>query len=237
MRLLCSGRELWTARKRRDRAAGEPDRRHQDHAQPARDCRADSRQRVEHPERLHGAGRRREFVLEFFRPRRQRLPYDHIHQHDDREQGEKAGGEIEVASFLGRLPQETAEPRQAVGGGTGGDDFARDKEVPAGDPRQDRVVHQLRYAGGQQQALEPQPSASAESLERLTRVVGNCFDGFVNAERHVPRLAGEDEKDRRHLDAEAAAMGQRDEEKNRGGKKPTTGTDCAMSMAGIRMRS
>ncbi len=131
----------------------------------------------------------------------------------------EAGDQLTGAALVGCFHQIAAEAGQLVMGGTDRDDLAGDEVVPSRYPRQDRVVDQLGHAGGQQEALKAQPSGGAEGLEGLERIVGQRLDRFEYADRHVPRLAGEDQEYRGHLDPEAAVR-ERDEEINRGGEEP-----------------
>ena len=174
---------------------------------------------MQHSQRTFSLSARGELVAELFSPHRQRLPYYEVHQNDDQEQREQPQRHLAVAAAIGGLHQEAAQARQPIGRGTGGYDFAGDEEVPSRDPGQDRVIDQLGHACGEREFAKAQPSAGTEGLQHFARIVGNRPHGFEHAQREVPRLAGENQEHRRHLDSETAAVRERDEEVDRGGKK------------------
>ena len=137
-----------------------------------------------------------------------------------RDEGQQPrAGEAEP-SERDRLADVAAEARQQPRALADGDDLARDQKVPASRPGQHAVVHEPRCARREQETAPQDDAGYPAHASRRAEVVGNRRERLVDAERHVPRLACEDEEHSRRLDSNRGAMEEANEEEDGRGEEP-----------------
>ena len=135
--------------------------------------------------------------------------------------GTATGRRARITSSMARMAQTTArdvalvERRRHVGADAGqlpgvvadGDRLGGDDEEPAAGHRHHRVPDQPRHGERHFQPPEPLPAVRWKLRAASSRSAGTVRQRLVEAERHVPGLAGEDREDRRQFQPHDACRG------------------------------
>lgn len=161
-----------------------------------------------------------ELVPEAPRPLGERPPDEDVHGHYHCHQGANGGHGAAQQTLLGGGAAEAAQARQQQ---AATDDLGRAQEVPAVGPGHHAVVDQLGDGGRQVQPHVLEPVADTVRLQGFAQELGDGGDRLVDAEGHVPGLAGEDQEDRGQLDARRPAVEEGDEEVHRGREEAQNG--------------
>ena len=113
------------------------------------------------------------------------------------------------------------------------DGLGRDHEEPAAGHRHHHVPDQRGHREGHFDAPEARPGVQPEQPAGLGQLVGHGAQRLVEAEGHVPGLAGEDREHRRQLGAEHRPGASDRKNTTVTEMKPRIGTDWRMSSSGI----
>ena len=110
-----------------------------------------------------------------------------------------AGGCLQIGSQAGKTKVARAQHEHLAG----------HEEKPSPGHRHHGIPDQADRGKGQFHLDETLPPAESIGGGRLAHFLGNALERCVEAESHVPDLAGEDQKDRPDLDSELSAGKQR----------------------------
>ena len=147
--------------------------------------------------------------LEFFGPCNHWSPHELVEQHNDGDHGSDAPQDrLSVASARSSLQIRT-QSRQTKVAVAEDEHLARHQEKPAARDRHHRVPHQSDRRVWQLELGEALIPVEAIDLGGFAHVARNALQRRVEAEGHVPDLAGEDEQDCSHLDADLMMRKQR----------------------------
>src|SRR5207249_6060030 len=145
-------------------------------------------------------------------PRSQGPPHEDVEgQHDCRKHPDSDRDRRDVA-VPARDGDESSEARPLELRPARGEDLAGDEKEPTVRPREDGVVDELRDRRRECEVPESEPAPQAEARGGRLEVRRDRGQGFVHAERHVPRHAREDQEHDRELDSDRMAVEGRDEE-------------------------
>ena len=120
-----------------------------------------------------------------------------------------AGGGLQIGAEAGEAEVVLAQHEHLAG----------HEEEPAAGDGDHRVPDQADGGVGKLKLDEALPAGEFVDLRRFAQLAGNALDGGVEAEGHVPDLAGEDEDNRTHLQADLAGRKERDHGEHDAGKK------------------
>ena len=148
--------------------------------------------------------------FELVAPGDERTPDELIGGDDDQDHDDEAGdqgadvagvgGGLEVAAQAGQLEVAVAH----------GEHLAGDEGEPAAGDGDDGVPDQADGGVGHFKLPEALPGGVAVDARGFEHLAGDALERGVEAEGEIPDLAGEDEQDDAHLDAELVAGNQRD---------------------------
>ena len=130
--------------------------------------------------------------LEFFRPGDDWTPDELVEQNNDRNHGEDAPKDGTRVSGAGSGLQVGAESGQPKIARAEHEHFAHHQGEPTSGHRHHGVPDQADGGEGQLHLDEALPPAETVNFCGLAHLVGNALERSVEAESHVPHLAGED---------------------------------------------
>ena len=155
--------------------------------------------------------------LEALGPGHHRPPHQLIQQHHQAQHGEDGVDLGPAIALLHRGVHVGPDARQLEVLVAGLEGLGGHEEEPAVGHAHHGVPHQA--GGGEGQLHEAQLLEPAEAVEGggLLQILGEGFEALVEAEGHVPGLAGDDEQHRRQLQAHVAAgeQGEHDQQDRR----------------------
>ena len=142
--------------------------------------------------------------LELVRPGDDRAPDELIGGDDDGDHHGETPDHGAGIAVAGRGLQVGTESGQAEVAIAEHEHLARHEKEPAAGDRDHGVPDQADGGEGQLQLPEALPCGEAVNLRGFAQLARNAADGGVEAEGHVPHLAGEDEQDGAHLHTKLA---------------------------------
>ncbi len=157
--------------------------------------------------------------LELIRPRDGGPPHQLIDQDNHRDHGGEAPQDSRRIAGARRRLEVGAQAGQAEIVVAQHEHFARHQEEPPAGHRDDGVPHQADGAEGQLQFHEALSGAEAVDEGGLAQLARDGFERGIEAECHVPHLAGEDEHDRTQLHTQLPGGKQRHHGEHDAGEK------------------
>ena len=161
--------------------------------------------------------------FEFVAPGDERPPDQLVGGDDDEDHDDKAadqgvnvagvGGGLQIAAQAGELEVAVAH----------GEHLAGDEGEPAAGDGDDGVPDQADGGVGHFKLPEALPGGVAIDARGFDHLPGNALERGVEAEGQIPDLAGEDQQDDAHFDAELMAGNQSDHGQHHAGEKAEDG--------------
>ena len=161
--------------------------------------------------------------FEFVAPGNERTPHKLIGGNDNQNHGGDAGQQCAHVAGVGRGLDVAAQAGKLEVAIAHGEGFAEDEREPAAGHGDDGVPHQADGGEGHFELPETLPAGVAIDARRLQHLARNGFERGIEAEGEIPDLAGEDEQDDAHLDAELMAGNERDHGQHHGRQKTEHG--------------
>src|SRR5579862_7474222 len=159
---------------------------------------------VEHPG-VRGVGALDLLDFEFLGPRDDRTPEELIEENDDGDHGGHAPKDGARVSGAGCGLEIRSEAGQAEVARAEHEHLAGHEEEPAAGDRHHGVPDQTDGGERKLHLDETLPPTEVVDSRGLAHLFWNAFERSVEAEGHVPDLAGEDEEDRSGFDSELTA--------------------------------
>ncbi len=186
---------------------------------PGRELKSVERRSSVEDGRCDAVGRLDLLEFEFVAPGDERTPDELIGGDDDENDSGDAGdqgadvagvgGGLDIAAEAGKLEVAVAH----------GEHFADHEGEPSAGDGDDGVPDQADGGVGHFKLPEALPGGVAIDARGFEHFAGNAFERGVEAEGEVPDLAGEDEQDDAHLDAQLMAGNERDHGQHHGRQK------------------
>ncbi len=131
----------------------------------------------------------------------------------DRDAVARIGGGLEIRAKAGKAEVARAEVKH----------LARHQKEPRARDRHDRVPDKPDGGVGQLQLKQPLHARKTVDAGRFHQLLGDALERRVEAERHVPHRAREDQDDRSHLNPKLAGRKERDHGEHDGRQKAQHG--------------
>ena len=161
--------------------------------------------------------------LELLAPGDDGTPDHLVHQHDHRDHDGQAPQDGARVPGIGRGLQVGAQPGKAKVAIAQHEHFAGHQEEPSAGHRHHGIPDQSDGRVGQFQLPEALPPAQAVDLRRFQHFARNVLQRGVEAEGHVPDLAGEDQQNGPELHAQLPGGEQRHHGHHHAGQKTQDG--------------